>query len=393
MPTHGTHELHIGDNLDVMKKLEHPHAGTVNCIYIDPPYNTGNKYFLYDDSFTIESSWLDFMKPRLELSHNFLKDNGVIIVSINDKHFLELKMLLNNIYGEKNFVANIVWQGTPSSLSKYTSGGTDYLLIYAKNIKFLDKFREPKLGAIELVEYINGLKNQQVDSGEAQKLLREYLKKNNKNVDNSLQFYNRVDSSYRIFTTTTLDNNLYRPNLIYPVVNPLTGEETTPPPKGWKVSKETMDALIKDDLIAFDGGKYPRKKILLENQMFQLPGSVFYAPRQNGSAVLKKVIGPNSFPFPKNVEVLERWFSIVTQNNPTAVFMDFFAGSGSTTHAVINLNKKDNGSRNSIIITNNENNIPDTVTIPRVQNVISGKWFDTNHSECTDVFSYEYSNS
>jgi adenine-specific DNA-methyltransferase len=390
MLTQGKHTLYVGDNLNVLENLQQVYQNTVDCIYIDPPYNTGNKYFLYDDNFPIKTSWYDFMKPRLEESYKLLNKTGVIIVSIDDKHYIELKNLLNTIYGEKNFIANIIWQGTPSSLSKYTSGGTDYLLIYAKDIKHVNKFTEPKIGALELIQYVETLQTKNITIEEAQQKLRQYLKTHQLNLDKSLQNYNRLDSQFRIFTTTTLDNNLYRPNLIYSIFDPETKQTHQPPPKGWKVSEATMKNLINNNLIAFDGGKYPRKKILLTTQINQLPPNVFYAPRQKGTATLKQIIGPNQFPFPKNVEVLQRWITIVTHNNPQAIILDFFAGSGTTTHAVLNMNKKDNGQRESILITNNENLIPETITIPRIKNLITGEWFNTTQEPHKDQFIVEY---
>jgi adenine-specific DNA-methyltransferase len=386
----GKHALYVGDNLKVMETLQDVYINAVDCIYIDPPYNTGNKYFLYDDTFAVKTSWYKFMKPRLEESYKLLKQTGTIIVSIDDKHYIELKTLLNEIYGEQNFIANIIWQGTPSSLSKYTSGGTDYLLIYGKDIKQVPKFREPKQGAQELLKFVETLQTKNATIEEAQQKLRQYLKTNATTLDSSLKYYNRIDSQYRVFTTTTLDNNLYRPNLIYPITNPKTGETHQPPPKGWKLSPDTMSKLIEQELIAFDGGKYPRKKILLTTQMHQLPPNVFYSPRQNGTALLKQIIGPHQFPFPKNVEVLQRWLTIVTHNNPEATILDFFAGSGTTTHAVLNMNKADNGKRKSILITNNENKIPETITIPRIKNLISGQWFNTTKEPHSDTFIVEY---
>lgn len=350
-----SHVLINGDNYQALTALIPEYKGMVDVIYIDPPYNTGNRDFIYNDKIVDRkdayqhSHWLSFMHHRLELASELLSETGVILVAIDDNEQARLKLLMDGIFGERNFIANIVWQGTPSSLARFTSGGVDYMLAYAKNIKKANKWKRKKPYAEEMLALVR--KTMQTSTAdEATTVLRNFIKKNKGNMDAGLTSYNRVDERGRIYANADLSNTLYRPNLKYPITDPATGDVYQPSENGWKLSQETMQKLIDDELVLFEGRKYPRKKLLLTEYMYALPPQSFKAERSKGSTTIKNILGKNAFSFPKSVEVIKEWISSVN-SNPDAIILDFFAGSGTTAHAVLELNHEDGGNRQCILVT------------------------------------------
>lgn len=392
-----THLLIKGDNLHALTALHSTYAGKVDVIYIDPPYNTGNKDFIYNDSYVDakdsyrHSRWLSFMKPRLEIAQQMLSENGVILVSIDDNEQPRLRLLMDSIFGENNFIANLIWQGSPSSLAKFTSGGIDYILAYGKNVNKLSKWKLEKPYAKEMVSLVEkSMTANNVE--ETTKKLRAFILKNKSQMDVGLTGYNRVDEQGRIYSDAGLVNSLSRPNLKYPITDPKTGQVYEPHDNGWKLSPETMGKLIDDDLVLFEGRKYPRKKLLLVDYLYSLPRQSFKAERSKGSSVLNNILGKNKFHFPKNVDVIKEWIGIVSDNKD-AIIMDFFAGSGSTAHAVAELNADDGGNRKCILVTDGGKtelegdsaknkrgeiiDIAEEVTYERVKRVLTGKgWAD-----------------
>lgn len=401
-PVDVNHILINGDNYQAMTALKETHTGKVDVIYIDPPYNTGNRDFIYNDKIVDRkdayqhSHWLSFMHHRLALALELLSEHGVILVAIDDNEQARLKLLMDEIFGEKNFIANIVWQGTPSSLAKFTSGGVDYMLAYAKNIKKAHGWKRKKPYAEEMVELVaQKMKTSTVE--ETTIALRNFIKKNKANMDAGLTSYNRVDARGRIYANADLSNTLYRPNLKYPITDPSTGDVYQPSDNGWKLGQETMQKLIDDELVLFEGRKYPRKKLLLTDYMYALPPQSFKSERSKGSTVVKNILGKNAFNFPKSVTVIKEWISSVN-NDPHAVILDFFAGSGTTAHAVLELNKEDGGDRQCILVTDGGKaelvgesaknlkgkavHIAEEITYERVKRVITGEnWSDGKKHE------------
>ncbi|CAB4769507.1 unannotated protein [freshwater metagenome] len=185
---------------------------------------------------------------------------------------------------------------------------------------------------------------------EAQQRLREFIKANSKDMPEGVTRFNNVDANGIIFETADLTNRLPRPNLRYPVTDPDTGRVYEPPENGWTVNRELMEEWVQAELIAF--GKRPRKKKSLRDYAYNMPVPTFYHSRNTANAHLERLLGEKRFPFPKDHEVLMRWLRMTCP--PDGLILDFFGGSGTTTEAVLRLNDEDGGTRQSILVTNNE---------------------------------------
>lgn len=381
-----------GDNLEVLRLLRRGYTNSVDVIYIDPPYNTGNEFVyndkrlasqaeheaevgLRDDAGVLQagpgsdraaerkvgasrhSKWLSMMYPRLLIAHHLLKETGVIIVSIDDTEHARLKLLLDRVFGAENFAANAVWQGGNKNDSRFTSGGLDYMLIYAKSLSTLVqndvRWREPKKGLDRVLALGNDAwERSNQDRVEATRLYREALRKIRSELEPAVFRYDQIDEQGRIFQSGDLTSPNPRPNLMYPVEHPATGEPVARPATGWVYSRETMAEKIAQGRILFgpDHTTIPRYKRLLTEMSDQAIRAVFSQERASASYALTKLLGEAVFDYSKHVGVLARWINSVTQRQKDAVVMDFFAGSGSAGHAVMDLNAEDGGSRRFILV-------------------------------------------
>jgi adenine-specific DNA-methyltransferase len=341
------HILIEGDNLHALTTLSFTHKGKIDVIYIDPPYNTGNKDFKYNDRFIDKedsyrhSKWLSFMQKRLKIAHSLLADTGVIFISIDDNEQAALKLLCDEIFGEGNFISDIIWQSRKSvSNDTFISLNHNYTLFYSKNISALDKnnFRLP--------------------------ISEE-------------KFENRDNDPRGRWVADPFDAPNIRPNLTYVIVNPNTKEEFLPP-KGrcWRTTQEEYLKLLSDNRIIFgrSGKTKPQLKRFLS--FAKDKGSTTISiwndteTTTNGTQQLEKIFGNKKFTNPKPLGLLDRILKLSSQKSST--ILDFFAGSGTTMHAVMELNKEDGGNRQCILVTNNENNICEEVTYIRNQKVIEG---------------------
>lgn len=347
-----TENLYIeGDNLDVLKLLQESYLGKVKMIYIDPPYNTGND-FIYRDDFKqsreeyedeagvydedgdrlfkntetngrFHSDWCSMMYPRLVLARNTLRDDGVIFISIDDNEVHNLRKICDEVFGESNFVGQIVWQKIHSTKNdaKYFSENHEYLIIYSKHIY------EMKVGMLERTDDMN-------------------------------KRYKNPDSDSRgAWQSGDLVASGERSNGHYPVVSPKTGKKfDVPQGKHWVYSEDNMKHLVKDNQIWFggDGNAFPRKKrFLSEVQDGRTPNTLWLSEEvgHNQSAtreVIQVFDGARFFNFPKPVEYIKRCVKLLSDNN--SVILDFFSGSATTAHAVMQLNAEDGGKRKFIMV-------------------------------------------
>ncbi len=336
-----------GDNLHSLKLLEKTHKGKIDVIYIDPPYNTGNKDFIYDDSFVdktdgyAHSKWLSFIEKRLIIARELLSDAGVIFISIDDNEQAQLKLLCDEIFGETNFINNVIWhkKHTRSNDAKWFSDNHDFVVVCAK---YKQKWSPNLLPRTE--ESLKGYKNP----------------------DNDIR---GVWASGPCHVKTPNEKD------IYPVVTP--SGKTCMPPDGtsWRFSEEKMKDLIADNRIYFgkNGSNVPRyKRFLTEVQNGFVPTTIWFRDEvgdtQEGNSDMKKVFEERApFSNPKPLRLIERCLRLST--NKKAIVLDFFAGSGTTGQAVMELNKEDSGHRKYILCTNNENNICEEVTYQRLKNI------------------------
>lgn len=345
------HILIEGDNLHALTALSFTHEGKIDVIYIDPPYNTGNKDFKYNDSFVDRedsyrhSKWLSFMDKRLRIAKRLLSEEGVIFISIDDNEQAQLKMLCDEVFGEENYIGDCVWKRRASSgLSNYKfSKDHEYVKVYKKS---------------SFIEF-TGLK----------KTYEKYS-----NPDNDPRGEWIADN-----LTVGMGKD-QRPNQFYVLVNPETGIEYQPNPnRVWSHIPESMDRLIKEKRIIFPKSNSQRPLIkrfknelrITDNPISSLINMNFdIGLNSEGTRVLQDFGLNGSFVYPKPVTLVKSLVSIFKDEN--ACILDFFAGSGTTLHATMQLNAEDGGNRRCILVTNNENNICEDVTYERNRRVIQG---------------------
>ena len=344
------HILIEGDNLEALTTLAYTHAGRIDVIYIDPPYNTGNKDFVYNDSYVDtedsyrHSKWLSFMSLRLKIAKQLLSDKGVIFISIDDNEQAQLKLLCDEVFGSSNNVGTIIWK-------KKTNGNNmglippvhDYILCFAKSIENLSNayFGLP--------------------------LSEEYIKKTYKNPDNDPR---------GPWTTTDLSANHKGP--YFPITNPITGEIHYPSQgRYWVFNEKEVLRRIKEGLIIFGktGKSKPVQKVFLKNrELKKLPVDSWWDKHglnEDGTIELYTIFGENKvFIHPKPSILIKHLLTLSSTENSTV--LDFFAGSGTTLHATMQLNAEDGGHRQCILVTNNENGICENVTYERNKRVIQG---------------------
>ncbi|WP_228292910.1 site-specific DNA-methyltransferase, partial [Acinetobacter baumannii] len=351
-----------GDNLTVLKSLLPEFEGKVNCIYIDPPYNTGNEGWIYNDNvndpriikwlgdvvgkegedLSRHDKWLCMMYPRLKLLHRLLADDGVIFISIDDNEQSNLKLICDEIFGYSNFITNIIWEKnySPRNDTKYFSSSHDFIVVYQKNKDQWKRNLAPR------------------------------TEKQNK-------FYKYNDNDGR---------GLWRPDNVlvksfsqagvFGITNPNT-EEVHFPPKGscYRFNEEKAKKLLEENKFYFgkDGrGKPQLKRYLSEVNDGVVPQTLWkheeVSHSQEGKKEINSIIEGNVFDTPKPSRLIERILQIAT--NPTSIVLDSFAGSGTTAHAVLKLNAQDGGNRRFILCEMMD--YAESITAERVRRVMEG---------------------
>ena len=384
-----------GDNLEALKLLQESYLGKVKLIYIDPPYNTGND-FVYDDDFAessaeylarsgqssgagdrlvanteangrFHSDWLSMMYSRLKLARGLLTDDGVMIVAIDDHEHANLRSLLDMVFGADNFLANVVWQGSGKNDARFTSGGLDYMLVYARSrttLIGLDvRFKGPKRGYDDVMEAgRRAWEESGYDAGRATALYRDWWK-TKPEVEAGLKAYSEIDEQGQIFRRDNLASPNPRENLRYDVLHPVTGRPVAMHPNGWRLSREAMDERIRQGRVLFgaDHMNTLSFKRLLSEMDAQAIRPVISRDRAPATDALIRLLDGKLFDYPKDVDVLSVWFDAVTSSDKNAIVLDFFAGSGSTGHAVMNLNAGDQGNRRFILVQLDETLDPGSV--------------------------------
>lgn len=357
-----------GDNLEALKALLPYYGGQVKCIYIDPPYNTGNEGWVYNDNvaspeikawlgkvvgkeaedLSRHDKWLCMMYPRLRLLRDFLRPDGAIFISIDDDEGHRLRMLLDEIFGLQNFVATMVWQKkyAPANDAKYFSDDHDYIYVYARN---KSQWSPNKIS-----------RSAEQDD--------KY-----KNPDNDPRGRWQSDNY------TSNKNKQERPNGWYAVVNPNTGEEIWPSPTAvWRYPKETNEKHIEDNRLYWGvngTNSTPRYKRFLFEVGGVVPRTVLLHGDVGHNQAAKRQIleifhGQSEvFATPKPTSLIERVLEI--GSNPGDLVLDSFAGSGTTGHAVLSLNKKTEAKR-SFILVEMDGQIAPEITAERLRRVIEG---------------------
>mgnify|MGYP000213700740 CR=1 FL=1 len=353
----------VGDNLDALQHLKYSYAEKIKCIYIDPPYNTGSDSFIYPDKFSesreeyarrvgdtddvgylkrdgvfqgawrkngkdsghYHSNWLSMMLPRLHLAKTLLREDGVIFISIDDNEQAQLKLLCDEVFGAENFVSNIIWEKryTRSNNARMFTTLTEQIVCYRKSDN-LQELKEPR--------------NEKADST-----------------------YTNPDNDPRgVWTSVSCVNPAtkeQRPNLSYEIQNPHTGEVITHPTNAWKFEHSKYLSYQEDNRLYWGKNgenKYPRlKKFLTEMDGGMVPVDLWKHDETGttdaASKELESMIGKGIFTFPKPPSLIKRMLKIAS-NKKDSIILDFFTGSGTTAHAVMQLNAEDGGSRRFICV-------------------------------------------
>ncbi|MBR1421039.1 MAG: site-specific DNA-methyltransferase [Selenomonadaceae bacterium] len=331
-----------GDNLLALRSLLATHRGKIKCIYIDPPYNTGNENWIYNDNvndpeiktwigkvvgdeetdLNRHDKWLCMMYPRLRLLHELLSDDGVIFISIDDNEVANLKLICQEIFGSRNFLAQIIWERAyaPVNLKKHFSTSHDYILCYAKKIS------EAVCHGIPRTEKTDSMYG---------------------NPDNDPRGLWRSDN---LSVGPAVERNIYE------ITGP-TGKKFLPPSgRCWRVSREKYDELLADNRIWFgsDGNNVPSfKRFLSDVKQGVTPMTIWkyteVGHSQDATKQLKEIFdGKSVFQYPKSVELIKRCLQLYS--DPDSIILDAFAGSGTTAQSVIELNREDSGNRKFILI-------------------------------------------
>ena len=346
-----TENIYIeGDNLEALKILQESYLGKIKCIYIDPPYNTGND-FIYNDNFNkaskqellesgqidedgnklvtnnhsngkFHSDWLSMMYPRLKLARNLLSSNGVIFISIDDSEIHNLKQVCDEIFGMHNFIATFIWQRafSPVNLNKFSSQNHDYILTYAKNIEFIDW---------------NGLERSDVSNS---------------------RYSNPDNDSRGPWTSGDFSVGPRIEEKVYPITLP-SGRIVLPPSgRCWRVTEEKFKEMLKENRVWFgkDGDGVPRQKRFLKDVKTSItPMTVWTYDEVGHSQEAKKELNrlfdeKAIFDYPKSLKLLERLFQLSLKDED--IILDFFSGSATTAHALLNFNAKNNKKNKFILV-------------------------------------------
>ena len=356
----GTQNVFIeAENLEALKILQKSYAGSVKMIYIDPPYNTGNDSFIYPDKFSesrdeyarrvgdtddagylkrdgvfqgawrkngkdsghYHSNWLSMMLPRLHLAKTLLREDGVIFISIDDNEQAQLKLLCDEVFGAENFVADIIWQKkySPQNDAKWFSAMHDHILCFAKN----KEIWRPNLLA--------------------------------RSEEQNVRYSNPDNDPRGNWKSSDFSVKTYSANYDYSITTP-SGRVVNPPPsRSWRTSKENFEKLVADNRVWFgaSGNNVPSiKKFLSEVKQGITPSTIWFreevGDNQEAAKNIRNLFDSPPFDTPKPVRLLERMINLSL--NSDGIVMDFFSGSGTTAHAVMQLNAEDGGSRRFICV-------------------------------------------
>ncbi|MEE3484834.1 MAG: site-specific DNA-methyltransferase [Bacteroidales bacterium] len=384
-----------GDNLEALKALLPEYEGRIKCIYIDPPYNTGNENWVYNDNvnspkirkwlgqvvgkeaedLTRHDKWLCMMYPRLKLLQRLLSDDGAIFISIDDNEQANLKLICDEIFGAGNFVAECIVQSNSSKNNANNVSVThEYLFVYAKNLEQLPKdWQVKKNNSDEFKKRAKFLFGNNLSLEDIHKELLALVK-----YPRFFEFdhYTYADERgpFRASDLTAPGSTKY-----FDIIHPITNKPCKTGTRGWGFSEEEIQRLIKENRILFGENELvvPQLKNHFYEHETSLPKSVLFFDTQNSTKFIKRQ--GFDFQFPKPVELLEYILQFAT--NHDSIILDSFAGSGTTAHAVLNLNKQDGGNRKFILVE--MENYAEDITAERVRRVIKGYGEDKNAVEGT----------
>ncbi len=380
LPTHqhAQNLLIKGDNLEVLKHLANAYHEKIKMIYIDPPYNTGSDGFVYEDDrkFTVRelqqmtgvdaekakrileftksnsnshSAWLTFMYPRLYIARQLLKEDGVIFVSIDDNEVAQLRLLLDEIFGEENFVGQIVWQTATDNNPTQIATEHEYVLVFAKNLTSQEYWEMPsEKGKFIQAKYEELKKIHENDIEKTQYELRKWIRKQTNGDDLSgIAHYSYIDEKGVYYPGNSA--NTKPGGYTYDIIHPITKKVCAKPEYGYRFTFETFkEALANGDVQWGENeSTIPKIKKRLDTVMQKLK-SYYYEDNRATTAELKTLLGAKVFNNPKSINFIKHIAKFILSAND--LILDFFAGSGTTGDAVMQLNAEDGGDRRFILV-------------------------------------------
>lgn len=365
-----------GDNLDALKLLQENYLGKVKMIYIDPPYNTG-KDFIYSDDFAenteeflirsnqideennrlvsnlesngrFHSDWLSMMYSRLRLAQNLLMDDGIIFISCDDNESHNMRKLCDEVFGENNFIAECIHKNNSNkNQAKFIGISTEYLLVYARDIEFLkansSDWRIRKEGTKDIASKFKQLKLMGLSIEEIGNEIKEMYKRPKYA---HLSRWNKVDEN-GVFKDADLSRQGGRKD--YTIINPNTGKPCIIPDRGWDKSYEDLIKLQEADLIWYgDENTPPSVKSYISEDDYSVADNFWYFDSSPDTKFIKQIFGELVFENPKPLNMIKRVIELGAIKN--CIVLDFFAGSATTAHAVMQLNVEDGGTRRFIMV-------------------------------------------
>lgn len=402
-----------GENLAVLKVLQKSYYGKIKMIYIDPPYNTGSDSFIYPDRFSetkeeyakragvsdeegymmkdgmfrknskenghYHSNWLNMMLPRLHLARNLLTEDGVIFVSIGKDEISNLKQLLDQIFGEENFIEQIIWNKRIPKNDKGIGSIHEYVLLYSRQKANELEFHMLKDGLDEIYDLTKSLKKKKVPLPKAEKDIKLLYKK--KKYDRGITLYNSLDEKYKLWGKINMswpNADTFGPR--YEVLHPITEKAVKIPDRGWRWKWDTFkqaagldDNGVYKEVKKLHDGSYMCNRIWFANDENIQPSSITYleevenfllrsilSMKSDGGIEVEDLFGGKSyFSYPKPTSLLRTLVGSLSRDKNFTI-LDFFSGSGTLAHAVLDLNEEDNGNRKFICVQLPEKTDEDT---------------------------------
>lgn len=387
-----TQNLYIeGDNLEVLKLLQKSYLGKIKMIYIDPPYNTGND-FVYRDDYAMDkdgydraagdvdelgnrfrknvdtnarfhSDWCSMIYERLLVARALLSNDGVIFISIDDNEVENLRKICDEIFGDDNLVANLIWEQGRKSMAAQVAVNHEYCLIYCKNKRYnidydnvtpnknwrtLKKGLDKIYAEAERLSNLYGADIEKIEKG----LAAFYKSLPDSDPAKAQSHYKRFDPCLGIYHPDNISQGTGKGGR-FPIIHPKTGLPCKCPSGGWRFAESKLPELLRENRIAFgaDETTVPCLKRFLKETEYEVFASVFYKDGRGASKRLDSLMSAKLFDYPKDEDVIKNFISLVTSYEySNDVILDFFSGSATTAHALMQLNAEDGGNRKFIMV-------------------------------------------
>lgn len=366
------------ENFQALELLQEKYNSEMVGTYYDPPYNTKKNEFVFKDTFK-HGSWLSMMNDRLLLTRQLMKQTGAIFISCDENENTNLRCLGGNVFGEENYLTDIIWQGSSKNDQKYMSISHEYISVFLKDKTYVDetdiRWTERKPGLDLIYDAFEKIRKQFPNDYEKQ---QKEIKKWFKGLPDSepakrQKHYNCVDERGLYFAAdiSKPENGYY-----YDVIHPITGKPCKKPKGGWRFIEETMKQQLADDRVLFgpDETTVPCRKSFLKETEYESPNTVIYMDNRVSTAFMKNLFDDKKiFENPKYYLLISRILKLLGDKD--SMYLDMFGGSGTTAHSVIELNKQDNGTRKYILGEMAE--YFNRVTKPRIEKIVySSDWKD-----------------